>query len=217
MIPKLKVTFVLLISIFAFLVFILIASMIKGQWIAQFDHTLISFIQGLESPGLTSIMKCFTFIGSTLMVVIVAFAAMLFLYFVLHHRLELIFFLVVMIGTAIANTLLKHYFVRQRPDLHRLIEVTGYSFPSGHSMAAFALYASLAFLLWRHISTRVGRTIVIMLCIIMILSIGTSRIYLGVHYPSDIVGGYFASGFCFALAVWLFQWYKEYRVYHKQK
>ncbi|MGQ7887550.1 phosphatase PAP2 family protein [Paenibacillus sp. WC2504] len=56
-----------------------------------------------------------------------------------------------------------------------------------------------------------GRTTVILISILMILMIGISRIYLGVHYPSDVVGAYFASGFWFAFSVWIFQWYMENR------
>jgi undecaprenyl-diphosphatase len=177
---------------------------------------MITLIQGMESPGLTLLMKVFTSIGSTSIVVTLALSALLFLYFVLHHRYELIFFISIVAGTAIINHILKLCFVRQRPDLHRLIQETGYSFPSGHSMEAFALYASLAFLLWRHLSTRIGRSIVIILCVVMIILIGMSRIYLGVHYPSDVIGGYLASGVYFTLGVWLFQWHKEYRAYTKR-
>jgi undecaprenyl-diphosphatase len=216
MIPKLKITFVFILCILSLLCFSLVATLVHGQQIAQFDHQMISLIQGMESPGLTLFMKVFTIIGSTPIVVILALSAMLFLYFVLHHRFELIFFISIVAGTAIINTLLKLYFVRQRPDLHRLIQETGYSFPSGHSMEAFALYASLAFLLWRHLSTRIGRSIIIILCVLMIILIGMSRIYLGVHYPSDVIGGYLASGVYFTLGVWLFQWYKEYRAYNKK-
>lgn len=216
MIPKLKITFVLILCILSLLCFSLIASHIQGQQIAQFDHNVITFIQGMESPGLTLLMKVFTFIGSTPIVIVIALSAIFFLYFVLHHRFELVFFVSIVAGTGIINLLLKLYFARQRPDLHRLIQETGYSFPSGHSMEAFALYASLAFLLWRHISTRIGRTITILICIVMIGLIGISRIYLGVHYPSDVIGGYLASGVYFTLGVWLFQWYKEYRAYNKK-
>lgn len=215
MIPKLKITFVLILCILLLICFSLVATLIQGQRIAQFDHNVITFIQGMESPGLTLLMKVFTFIGSTPIVVVLALSGMLFLYFVLHHRYELIFFIIIVAGTAILNVLLKLCFVRQRPDLHRLIQETGYSFPSGHSMEAFALYASLAFLLWRHLSTRTGRSIIIILCVVMIILIGISRIYLGVHYPSDVFGGYLASGVYFTLGVWLFQWYKEYRAYTK--
>lgn len=216
MIPKLKITFVLILCILSLICFSLVATLFQGQQIAQFDHHMITLIQRMESSELTLLMKVFTSIGSTQIVVTLSLSAILFLYFVLHHRYELIFFISMVAGTAIINHILKLYFVRQRPDLHRLIQETGYSFPSGHSMEAFALYASLAFLLWRHLSTRIGRSIIIILCVVMIILIGMSRIYLGVHYPSDVIGGYLASGVYFTLGVWLFHWHKEYRTYNKR-
>lgn len=216
MIPKLKITFVLILCILSLICFSLVATLFQGQQIAQFDHHMITLIQRMESSELTLLMKVFTSIGSTQIVVTLSLSAILFLYFVLHHRYELIFFISMVAGTAIINHILKLYFVRQRPDLHRLIQETGYSFPSGHSMEAFALYASLAFLLWRHLSTRIGRSIIILLCVVMIILIGMSRIYLGVHYPSDVIGGYLASGVYFTLGVWLFQWHREYRTYNKR-
>ncbi|WNR43105.1 phosphatase PAP2 family protein [Paenibacillus roseipurpureus] len=154
-------------------------------------------------------MKCFTFIGSTPVVIVITLCCLFLFFKYLHHRLELVLFAALVAGTAILNQLLKISFHRDRPSLHRLIQETGYSFPSGHSMEAFALYAALAFLLWRHVPTRSGRTAVILTSISMILMIGISRIYLGVHYPSDIVGAYFASGFWFTFSVWIFQWYME--------
>ncbi|MFZ0446701.1 MAG: phosphatase PAP2 family protein [Bacillus sp. (in: firmicutes)] len=105
--------------------------------------------------------------------------------------------------------MLKQFFHRARPDLHRLIEIGGYSFPSGHAINVFTVYGIITFLLWRHIPSYLGRTILISSGFIFM--IGTSRIYLGVHYPSDIIGGYFASGFWLSLAIWFFQKYKEKR------
>ena len=200
-----------LISLVSLIGFSCIAVLISGQNIIQFDQTVISFIQGFESPTLTSIMKFFTYIGSFSVVVVISIMAFLFLYFVLKHRIELLLFGIVILGTPIINQILKQFFHRARPDLHRLIEVGGYSFPSGHAMNAFAVYGILAFLLWRHIPTRLGRTVLVMMSTIFILMIGTSRIYLGVHYPSDIIGAYFASGFWLASSIWFFQRYKEKR------
>ncbi|MFC5448597.1 phosphatase PAP2 family protein [Paenibacillus aestuarii] len=215
MYAKLKVTKVLMLGLLAFLCFAGLASMINRTWMAEFDSRIIVSIQSLESPGLTDVMKFFTFIGSTQIVTVISICCFFLLYYFLHHRIELIFFLIIIAGTGALNLMLKLIFQRERPSLHRLIEATGFSFPSGHSMEAFSLYASIAFLLWRHLATRPRRTAVILICIGMILMIGISRIYLGVHYPSDVIGAYFASGFWFALFVWLYQWYMEYR-YNKQ-
>lgn len=91
------------------------------------------------------------------------------------------------------NHLLKDFFQRERPTIHRLAEEVGYSFPSGHSMAAFALYGAFVYLLWKHVNSRTGRALLAAIGAIIVFAIGISRIYLGVHYPSDVVGGYFAS------------------------
>lgn len=197
------------VSLVSLIGFSCIAILISGQELSQFDHSVIALIQGFESPTLTLIMKIFTGIGSFPSVFVIAILVSLFLYFVLKHRGELILFGAVVIGTPIINQVLKQFFHRARPDLHRLIEIGGYSFPSGHAMNAFAVYVIIAYLLWRHIPSRFGRTILIILSTVFILMIGISRIYLGVHYPSDIIGGYFASSFWLTVAIWFFQRYKE--------
>ncbi|HWI47872.1 MAG TPA: phosphatase PAP2 family protein [Rummeliibacillus sp.] len=185
------------------------AILISDHKIVRFDQTIISFIQGLESPLLTLIMKFFTYLGSFPVVMVLFIVVSYYLYIVLKHRAEFLLFATVLIGTVILNGILKQLFHRARPDFHRLIEAGGYSFPSGHAMSAFSFYGIVAFLLWRHIPNRLGRTALILVSIIFILMIGISRIYLGVHYPSDIVGGYFASGLWLTIAIWFFQRYKE--------
>ena len=200
-----------MISLVSLIGFSCIAILMNRQKLSQFDQGLISSIQGFESPALTLVMKFFTLIGSFPSVFVIAIFASLFLYYVLKHRMELILFGSVVIGTPIINQILKQFFHRARPDLHRLIEIGGYSFPSGHAMNAFTVYGIITFLLWRHIPSHLGRTILILISSGFIFMIGTSRIYLGVHYPSDIIGGYFASGFWLSLAIWFFQRYKEKR------
>jgi undecaprenyl-diphosphatase len=196
--------------------FSLISLLISDQKIIYFDRTVIDMVQGSETLVLTNVMKFFTFIGSAPFVIFLSLFLLLFLYKVLHHRLELILFAAAITGSAILNGILKQFFQRVRPDFHRLIDIEGYSFPSGHAMNAFTVYGILSFLLWRHIPSRFGRGVLISVSIIMILAIGISRIYLGVHYPSDIIGGYFASGFWITTAILFFQYYQEKR-YNKKK
>lgn len=199
----------LMISFVSIICFGMLAVQISKHQILVFDSMVISSIQGMESSKLTAILKFFTFIGTTQVILVISFFVLIFLYTVLRHRSELILFSIVMVGTPIINLLLKKFFHRARPELHRLIEIGGYSFPSGHAMNAFSFYAIIAFLLWRHIPNRLGRTALIIFSCLFILLIGISRIYLGVHYPSDILAGYFASCLWLTIAVWIFQRYKD--------
>ncbi|MGF9859444.1 phosphatase PAP2 family protein [Priestia endophytica] len=160
-------------------------------------------------------MKFFTFIGSLPAIIVLSVLIMFFLYTILKHRSELILFVAAILGSSILFRILKQIFQRERPNLHRLIEISSYSFPSGHATTAFAFYGVLAFLLWRHLPTQWGRTILILLSVIMILAIGTSRIYLGVHYPSDVLAGYLVSIFWLTIIIWLYQRYRE-KVYNRK-
>jgi undecaprenyl-diphosphatase len=189
--------------------FIAMSFLVKANHIVRFDSYIISLIQGTEAAWLTSAMKFFTYIGTIRFIAILSIFVLFFLFKVLKHRLEILIYLAVVFGTPILNRLLKLYFERARPDMHRLIEIGGYSFPSGHAMNAFSFYGILAFLLWRHVPTRRGRTAVILISSFMIAAIGVSRIYLGVHYASDIIGGYLASGFWISTVIWVFQRYQE--------
>ncbi|NOV03903.1 phosphatase PAP2 family protein [Paenibacillus planticolens] len=208
---KMQLTRALLISLLSAICFGAIALLVSDEKLVQFDRSIISYVQGLEHPLLTSIMKFFTFIGGGYPVVVITLIIIFFLYKVLHHRRELILFVWVVIGSALLNETLKLIFHRARPMIHRIVDANGFSFPSGHSMAAFSLYGVVAFLLWRHIATPLGRGILILVSIAMILTIGISRIYLGVHYPSDVIGGFLASGSWLAISIWFYQRYQEKR------
>ncbi|GAA0840997.1 phospholipid phosphatase [Paenibacillus glucanolyticus] len=181
------------ISLISFVGFIIMAALVKFQLLAPLDLAIITSIQNLEHPFITDIAIGLSFIGSIGPVTVLCLIVIAVLYWVLRRRTEILLLIVVVFGSSILNLLLKLIFQRVRPDIHRLVEITGYSFPSGHSMGAFSFYSVLAYLLWRHIDSRTGRGVLIAFAIIMILSIGLSRIYLGVHYPSDILGGYLAS------------------------
>ncbi|RDW20498.1 phosphatase PAP2 family protein [Oceanobacillus chungangensis] len=202
-------TIALIISLVSLIGFSIMVLLIANQNVILFDHNVISFIQGFEGPSLTSIMKFFTYIGSYHSMIVIILIIVIFLYIVLKHRLEIILLLTVVITTPILNGLLKQSFQRARPEFHRLIDIGGYSFPSGHAMNAFAFYGILTFLLWRHIPNPAGRTILIVFNGLFIMMIGISRIYLGVHYPSDIIAGYCVSGFWLTIVIWSFQKYRD--------
>lgn len=203
-------------GIVSLLGFSVLAFLLTQHHLAAFDTVIIAFSESLETAWLTSVMKFFTFIGETGSVTVIAICTAIFLFVVLKHRWELLLLAVVMTGTGLLNTVLKNYFQRIRPDTHRLIEVGGFSFPSGHAMGAFSFYGILAFILWRHMKTRRSRNFLLVTSILMIIAIGFSRIYLGVHYPSDVLASYFASGFLLSVFIPVFQYVKEKRYEKKQ-
>ncbi len=205
-----------LISFVSLLCFTTMALLVSKHTIINFDRIIIYYVQGLESPWLTNTMKVFSFIGGTIPVVVISLLSIIILFKVFKHRSELVLFIAVILGAYILFETLKQLFHRARPDLHRLAEASNYSFPSGHATMAFALYGVLTFLLWRHISTHLGRTVLIIFSIFMIGLIGISRIYLGVHYPSDIIAGYFISAFWLTSAIGFYQRYKERKYQQKQ-
>ena len=91
---------------------------------------------------------------------------------------------------AILNIILKNIVQRPRPTEYRLIDETGYSFPSGHSMISMAFYGFLIYLIYKYIHNKKLKISLISVISILILLIGTSRIYLGVHYTSDVIAGF---------------------------
>ena len=93
----------------------------------------------------------------------------------------------------ILNQLLKNILQRPRPNEFRIIEETGYSFPSGHSMVSMAFYGYLIYLIYRYVKNKYLKWTLIVSLSILICTIGISRIYLGVHYTSDVLGGFLIS------------------------
>lgn len=93
----------------------------------------------------------------------------------------------------IINQLLKRILQRPRPEEFRIINETGYSFPSGHSMVSMAFYGYLIYLIYKNVKNKYLKWTLIVLLSVLICAIGISRIYLGVHYTSDVLAGFLIS------------------------
>ncbi|MDN4075728.1 phosphatase PAP2 family protein [Fictibacillus terranigra] len=157
-----------------------------------FDPVIIHAVRSFSSPGLDRVMLFFTEIGSTLALGILVVAGMLWLGFKRQNLWGMVFFLLTVGGGGILNLLLKNAFQRKRPNADPLVEALGFSFPSGHAMGSMVYYGFLGYLVVRSKRKPLRKAFWTLLFAVAIIGIGISRIYLGVHYPSDIIAGYSA-------------------------
>jgi undecaprenyl-diphosphatase len=112
-----------------------------------------------------------------------------------RKTVTMILVLVSGIGAMFAGALLKHAYGRERPSLvPHLLEVSSPSFPSGHAMSSAAVYLSLGLLLAKVQSRRIEKLYILGTTMFLTLLVGLTRIYLGVHYPSDVLAGWMAGG-----------------------
>lgn len=166
-----------------------------GKWI---DNEVYEFIYASESFITTSILLGTTKIGEVW--AMVCLSLMLVAYLMLkRYKIEALFFVITMSLSGILNPLLKNIFDRERPTLLRLIDISGFSFPSGHAMGSTSFFGSAMYIAQRRAS---GSTkgVIIGLCVALILLISISRVYLGVHYPTDIIAGIIGGAFCIVLS-----------------
>jgi undecaprenyl-diphosphatase len=163
-----------------------------------FDEAVLQWFQHHRSPGLTRVAMEITALGGASVTILVVLLASVFLW-LSKHKWSVYVLMLVVLGTKVLNDLLKGGFGRERPSIvESITETSSQSFPSGHAMSAFVTYASVAYLIGRLEPSKRLRYAIWTVAFLLILAIGTTRMYLGVHYPSDIIGGYLAG------AAWIF-------------
>lgn len=193
---KRKVWFIVL----SIILFIMVAIFVKSGILENFESWTYKVATENMCPTNTNIMKLLTCIGDSPFVIICCLVLL-----IISKTRKKIFIPVslTLIVSAFVNMILKNLFARQRPDVLRLINETDYSFPSGHAMNNSALYTILILLTFRYMSNKLNKISLSFLFILITIGIGYSRIYLGVHYAGDILGGWLL-GFLIAIIVYHF-------------
>jgi membrane-associated phospholipid phosphatase len=163
---------------------IVFAKLAEDVWFQEgfsWDVPIIMAIHNLGNPTLNAFMRFVTLTGETGAIII---AIILAGWFVRKHRqIEALSVLIAFGGAVIINSLLKLLFARPRPNLFPpLVMESGFSFPSGHVTASVAAYGFLAFVLWQN-----KHCVWALLSVVWVFLVAISRIYLGVHYPSDTI------------------------------
>ncbi len=156
----------------------------------RFDSDVRAALHQLASPALTAVMKTFTVLGSSIPMLLLLAAAVS-AFWLAGLRRQAMMMVIVMVGALVIELSLEHVFHRARPEPYFNVPLpTSYSFPSGHALSAACFYGMLALLLGARARRRTLRVAIWIVCGFMIVMVGVSRIYLGVHYPSDVAGGY---------------------------
>ncbi len=152
-----------------------------------YGYNLIS--KYLISDFFTPIAKIITQLGGAIFLIILSLALIISLK---NKKVSILILLNLIISTTL-NQVLKFIIQRPRPTEFRIIDEKGYSFPSGHSMVSAAFYGFLIYLIYKNIKNKYLKWGLITLLSCIVLLIGTSRIYLGVHYTSDVIAGFLIS------------------------
>ena len=175
----------ILIVVLCLMLFSIICYQILNYDSLAIDKNVYSFIaDNIMNDGLTPILKVITELGGVAFTIIAGV-----LIFILCKKIRW-FVTFDLVGVTLINQLLKHIIRRPRPNILRLVEESGYSFPSGHSMVSMAFYGIIIYLVYMNFSNKYLKWLLISLLSLLILSIGFSRIYVGVHYFTDVAGGF---------------------------
>lgn len=188
----------LLLVVIPLLLFFLLAICVTAGVTANFEGWAYSEAVENMSPLMTTIVKSITHIGDS--PVIITFCFILLTIPKSRKTIAMPVSLAVILSSLL-NIALKHIFARERPNIMRLINETSYSFPSGHAMINASLYTMLILLIFRFIKNKPLKITLSSVCMALVIVIGISRVYLGVHYAGDVIGGWLI-GFALSFLVY---------------
>lgn len=214
---EIKILLVLLTLFLSLFVFINVGILVTNGTTRQFDESIIKYfrVEGNNSEPvgpafLTESMRDITSLGGETVITIITIFVVGFLF--LQKRYDAMWLvLVATIGGALISIGLKEFYGRERPDIsYRLINVTPLSFPSGHSMMSAIVYLTQAAIIARIQKNKKIRIYILSAALFLTFIIGVSRVYLGVHYPTDVIGGW-TIGLAWASFCWFIAWYLQRR------
>ncbi|MGZ5135917.1 MAG: phosphatase PAP2 family protein [Flavitalea sp.] len=187
----------------SFVTFGLISRKIFWKKKDEFDKKVFLHFHRLVTPRTTQWMEAFSYLGSRDFLVKANLTLIGYFLFIQPHRWYRVKVPAVAISNTVMMLLLKKIFQRPRPLDPLLGPAKGLSYPSGHSMMSFSFYGLLIFLVWKYVEDPAVKRLLIGILFLLILSIGFSRIYLRVHYASDVVAGFAMGVMCLVLSLWI--------------
>ena len=186
-------------------VFIDLTEILQSKLINSFDQKVTDYIISFRSPELNKVFQFITELGDLYGYLILGALCGIGFYLKFKNWQYVLEMLFVIIIAGLSNLALKQVINRARPDAAHLVAVETLSYPSGHAMGAIAFYGFLIYLFYNFKMNTWLKSSIILIFGFLILAIGISRIYLGVHYPSDVIGGFIAGFIWIIFCIILFQ------------
>lgn len=186
----------------AFTVFLFVARYVFLENKSEFDSTVFHLLQNFVSDQTTRIMVFFTHFGNYQILVTANVLLTCYFLFIRKHRWYSIKIPSIALSSVIVMTLLKMFFNRPRPLTPLLEPARGLSFPSGHAMSAVTFFGLIIYFIYRNQSNKPAKILMITGLVLFILMIGLSRVYLRVHYASDVLAGFSAGIIWLIIAIW---------------
>ena len=176
---------------FALLLFVALGYLVKfyPEALTGFDSNIQTWVRGGLPAGLTRFFKTITILGNTPVQAIIAIVAVIWLY-LRQYKAEAIFVGASGLLASILIVSLKYIYQRQRPSITHLVHASGYSFPSGHSLGTFMILGAIAIVLAQRLAKKESKIAVYGITGLLIFLVGLSRIYVGVHYLTDVLAGF---------------------------
>ena len=166
--------------------FIVLTILVLTKAIMPLNDLITSFVISIRGDNMTKVMLTITNIARAYSLIVIS---ILLLFFIKDKKIPLKV-CINLIVVFLSSQLLKIIFRQPRPDGLALTTASGFGYPSGHAMVSLAYFGYLTYLLCKKVKSKFIKTILIIICILLILLIGFSRIYLGVHYFSDVIAGF---------------------------
>jgi undecaprenyl-diphosphatase len=191
--------------------FLELTESLQSKFLSQYDRKITDFVISFRSPELNKILQFITNIGDIYGYLVVGTISSIVFYLKFKNWRFVIQMIFVLAISALSNLALKQVINRPRPEIEHLVSVATLSYPSGHAMSAISFYGFLIYLCYGFKMNKLIKLGVILFLTILIFSIGISRIYLGVHFPSDIAGGFIAGLIWVAFCIIIFNIIDLYR------
>jgi undecaprenyl-diphosphatase len=193
---------VIILFIAALIIFSILVYRVFKLQSHEFDFLVFDKLAMIVTPAMTSFMQIITFLGTHIFLIPANVLLIVYFLFIKKHRWYSIKVPVIAIGGLLLMFFLKQFFNRPRPLTPLLEPVNGLSFPSGHALMSVTFYGLLIVLVWENTADRLWKWIVTILLLLLISLIGFSRVYLRLHYFSDVIAGFAAGMIWLTLSIW---------------